>query len=441
MSKRHGLFLESGRRIRKDAGICGMLKPPRMKNDCFALPPGVDWTPVDDALQRLRKAVHLSVDSEVMPVEEAHGRLLAEPVRARRANPPGANSAVDGYGFSHSATGAGDQLMPLVEGRAAAGCPFLGHVPEGHAIRILTGALLPSGVNTVVLEEDCSTDGASIAFEGPVKMGANTRLKGEDVNEGELALPAGTRLGPPELALLVATGITDARVHRRLRVAVLSTGSEIALVGADSDPARTYDANRPMLLSLVREWMLEPVDLGLVPDDRDELRSRLDAGAENADVILTSGGASAGDEDHVSALLAESGSLGDWRIALKPGRPLALGVWRGVPVFGLPGNPVAALVCTLIFARPAMGVLGGEGWREPLGFNVPAAFEKSKKAGRREYLRARMNADGAAEAFMSEGSGRVSGLAWAGGLVEIGDDAREIRPGDPVRFIPYGSFR
>ncbi len=441
MSELHGFFPESATQVRNAGGTFEMLTPPRMKNDCFALPPGVDWTPVDDALQRLRKAVRLSVDSELMPVEEAHGRLLAEPVRARRANPPGANSAVDGYGFSHGATGAGDQLLPLVEGRAAAGCPFIGHVPEGHAIRILTGALLPPGVNTVVLEEDCSTDGASIAFEGPVKMGANTRLKGEDVDEGEPALPAGTRLGPPELALLVATGVTDVRVHRRLRVAVLSTGSEIARVGADFDPARTYDANRPMLLSLVRDWRLEPVDLGLVPDDRDALRSRLDAGAGNADVILTSGGASAGDEDHVSALLAESGSLGDWRIALKPGRPLALGVWRGVPVFGLPGNPVAALVCTLVFARPAMGVLGGEGWHEPLGFNVPAAFEKSKKAGRREYLRARMNADGAAEAFMSEGSGRVSGLAWAGGLVEIGDDAREIRRGDPVRFIPYGSFR
>ncbi|MDE0698366.1 MAG: molybdopterin molybdenumtransferase MoeA, partial [Boseongicola sp.] len=178
-----------------------MLTPPRMKNDCFALPPGVDWTPVDDALRRLRKAVHLSVDSEGVPVENADGRLLAAPVRALRANPPGANSAVDGYGFSHGATGAGDQLMPLAEGRAAAGCPFPGHVPAGHAIRILTGALLPSGVDTVVLEEDCSTDGASIAFEGPVKKGANTRMKGEDVKEGELAFPAGTRLGPPEIAL------------------------------------------------------------------------------------------------------------------------------------------------------------------------------------------------------------------------------------------------
>ncbi len=418
-----------------------MLKPPRMKDDCFALPPGVDWTPVDDALLRLRKALRPSVGSETVPVAEADGRLLAEPVRAWRANPPGANSAVDGYGFSHGAAGAGDRRLPLVAGRAAAGAPFPGHVPKGHAVRILTGALLPPGVDTVVLEEDCATDGASVAFEGSVKKGANTRLKGEDVSEGDVALPAGARLGPPGLALLAATGVTEVRVRRKLRVAVLSTGSEIVEAGADPGPARTYDANRPMLMSLMRDWRLEPVDLGLAPDDRDALRARLDAGADRADVILSSGGASAGDEDHVSALLAEAGSLGDWRIALKPGRPLALGVWQGVPVFGLPGNPVAALVCALIFARPAIGLLGGEGWREPLGFNVPAAFEKSKRAGRREYLRARMDADGAAEAFRSEGSGRVSGLAWADGLVEIGDGAREIRRGDPVRFIPYGSFR
>jgi molybdopterin molybdotransferase len=179
--------------------------------------------------------------------------------------------------------------------------------------------------------------------------------------------------------------------------------------------------------------------MGRVGDDRAALRARLDVAAETADVILTSGGASAGDEDHVSALLREAGAMQEWRIALKPGRPLALGMWRGTPVFGLPGNPVAALVCTLIFARPAMALLSGAGWSAPQGFDVPAAFEKRKKSGRREYLRARMR-DGRAEVFRSEGSGRISGLSWAEGLVEIDDDARHIRPGDSVRFIPFGSF-
>ena len=417
------------------------LKPPRLKNDCFALPPGVDWTPVDEALQRLRERLHIVVGSETVPLEQAGGRVLARNAVARRSNPPAANSAVDGYGFAHASTGDGDQILPLVEGRAAAGQPFSGSVPPGYAVRILTGALLPGGVDTVVLEEDCSTDGARVAFEGPVRKGANTREAGEDVAEGDVALRVGARLGAPEVALLAATGVTEVPVYDRLRVGVLSTGDEIVPPGDTADPARTYDANRPMLLELIRDWHMSAVDLGHVIDEKGALSARLDEAAARCDAILTSGGASAGDEDHVSALLGETGSRADWRIALKPGRPLALGVWQGVPVFGLPGNPVAALVCTMIFARPAFGMLGGEGWRVPTGFTVPAAFSKSKKPGRREFLRARLNAKGAAEVFHSEGSGRISGLAWADGLVEIEDGACRIESGDPVRYLPYAGFR
>jgi molybdopterin molybdotransferase len=194
-----------------------------------------------------------------------------------------------------------------------------------------------------------------------------------------------------------------------------------------------------MLLEMVRRFGHLAVDMGQVADDRSDLRSRLDAAAQTSDVILTSGGASAGDEDHVSALLRQEGAMTLWRIAVKPGRPLALGQWSGVPVFGLPGNPVAAMVCTLIFARPAMALMAGETWTEPQGFTVPAAFSKRKKAGRSKYLRARIR-NGAAEVFASEGSGRISGLAWAEGLVELPHEAAEITPGVPVRYIPFGSF-
>jgi molybdopterin molybdotransferase len=184
------------------------------------------------------------------------------------------------------------------------------------------------------------------------------------------------------------------------------------------------------------------VDLGHVEDRPDLIREALDRGAGVADAILTSGGASAGDEDHVARLLREEGQLSSWRIALKPGRPLALALWGGarVPVIGLPGNPVAALVCTLIFGRPALSLMAGAGWTEPQGFMIPAAFSKRKKPGRREYLRARVNAEGAAEVFASEGSGRISGLSWAEGLVELPDGAAEIGPGTPVRYLPYASF-
>lgn len=417
------------------------LKPPRLEDDCFALPPGVDWTPVDEALERLRQRLRPVVKEEKLPLAEAVGRVLSQDVRALRSNPPAANSAVDGYGFAHDATGDGDQVLPLVEGRAAAGQPFDGQVPRGKAVRILTGALLPDGVDTVVLEEDTATDGTQIAFRGPIKKGANTRTAGEDVMAGDPVLLKGTRLGAPEVAILAATGTTGVSVYGPLRVGVLSTGDELAEPGALTDPSRTYDANRPMLLAQLADWGMAGVDLGHVPDNRDALRQRLNAASARCDAILTSGGASAGDEDHVSGLLKETGTLADWRIALKPGRPLALALWDGVPVFGLPGNPVAALVCTLIFARPAFGILGGEGWKEPCGFMIPAAFSKDKKPGRREYLRARIDAEGRAEVFRSEGSGRISGLAWAEGLVEIGDGAETIRPGKLVRYLPFASFR
>ena len=423
------------------------LTPPRLRNDCFAMPQGVDWVPVDAALERLRAALVPITDTEDLPTAAAGQRILAEDVMARRANPPRANAAVDGFGFAHGALdGAGPYELPLQPGRAAAGQPLDGAVPKGAAVRILTGAILPDGVDSVVLEEDCAWDGARVAFDGPVKRGANTRRAGEDVDAGAPALPRGRRLTPADLALLSALGVGRVRVLRPLRVAVLSTGDELLSdPGAEAAPHQIFDANRPMLLEVARRWGHAPVDLGHAPDQEAEIAKRLDRGAAEADVILTSGGASAGDEDHVSRLLRTRAQLSSWRIALKPGRPLALALWPGaggqrVPVIGLPGNPVAALVCTLVFGRPALSLLAGAGWVAPQGFQVPAGFSKRKKPGRREYLRARLTAQGTAEVFASEGSGRISGLSWAEGLVELPDGAATITPGDMVRYLPYASF-
>ncbi|WP_108885161.1 molybdopterin-binding protein [Pseudoprimorskyibacter insulae] len=423
-------------RLRKAAS---RIAPPPLRNDCFALPPGVDWTPVDTALNMLRDRLHPVTSPEPVSVFAAAGRVLAEDVIAKRSNPPQPNTAVDGYGFKGGAPDDAPRWLPLVDGRAAAGAPYDGTVPDGHAVRVLTGAALPDGVDTVVLEEDTTTDAGQIAFRGPLRQGANTRKAGEDIAAGAVALPKGRVLTPADLALASAVGHGELMVQRPLRVAVLSTGDELLEPGDEAGPGQIFDANRPMLLALAAGWGYAPIDIGRVPDDRDTLKTRLDEAAEKADVILTSGGASAGDEDHVSALLRESGAMEEWRIALKPGRPLALGLWNNTPVFGLPGNPVAALVCTLVFARPAFRLLSGEAWHQPKGVMVPAAFTKRKKPGRHEYLRARLR-DGAAEVFKSEGSGRISGLSWAEGLVELGDGAAEITPGMPVKFIPYSAF-
>lgn len=414
------------------------LKPPPLRNDCFALPAGVHWTPVDEALELLRERLTPVTEVEAVYVAQAFGRVLAADVAAPRANPPLPNTAVDGYGFT-GGRAMGAHVLPLINERAAAGPRLTGHVPQGQAVRILTGAPLPEGVDTVVLQEDVIVQDGQIAFNGPIKTGANTRRAGEDVMAGEIILSMGRRVTPADMALLSATGVETVSVRTVLRVAIVSTGDELVEAGRAALDDQIYDANRPMLVAMITQMGHVAVDMGRCADDRGSLRALLDDAAARADVILTSGGASAGDEDHVSALLTEAGAMQLWRIAVKPGRPLALGMWNGTPVFGLPGNPVAAMVCSLVFARPAMAQLAGEGWSDPAGFEVPAAFSKSKKAGRREFLRARLR-DGKVEAFGSEGSGRISGLSWADGLIELSDEAQQINQGDLVRYIPFGSF-
>ncbi|WP_108835562.1 gephyrin-like molybdotransferase Glp [Tateyamaria sp. Alg231-49] len=411
---------------------------PPLKNDCFALPPGVHWTPVDKALADLRQRLGPVVGSETAPVNAALNRVLAAHVIAPRAHPPLPNTAVDGYGF---AGGKAESVhdMPVIAAQMTAGRTPDFEVPSGSAVRILTGAALPGGVDTVILQEDVQRTGGRISFHGPIKAGANTRAAGEDVETGACVVSAGRRLTPADLALLSAVGVGTVSVRAPLRVGVLSTGDELVAPGSDAGPGQIYDANRPMLLGLIDRLGHVGIDLGHVNDDRTALSGRFDDAAARVDVIVTSGGASAGDEDHVSALLNASGHMALWRIAIKPGRPLALGMWQGVPVFGLPGNPVAAMVCTLVFAAPALAQMAGAGWSAPQGFDVPAGFEKRKKAGRREFLRARTR-DGRVEVFQSEGSGRISGLSWAEGLVELPDDALHVRPGDPVRFIPWSGF-
>lgn len=415
----------------------------RLRDDCFALPPGIEWTPVDEALECLKKRLSCVVGSEEISLNNAAGRILATDVFAQRNNPPAANSAIDGYAFAWSALGKnteGKVNLPLEPGRAAAGHPFNRPVPVGHALRILTGAEVPVGTDTVVLQEDAKVGVGRVQFHAPKKQGANCRGLGEDAKAGEIALKAGRRVNAADIARLAVVGANLLSVRKPLRVGVLSTGDELIQPGASAATKGIFDANRPMLSQLVRDFGHEPVDLGAQQDRAEIVRAALDRGAAECDAILTTGGASAGDEDHISQLLRDEGHISTWRIAVKPGRPLALGMWNGVPVFGLPGNPVAAFVCALIFARPALAVMAGKAWAEPHGFMVPAAFAKSKKSGRREFLRARLNDRGEAEAFHSEGSGLIGGLSWSDGLVELFDEAGEIAPGTLVRYLPYSGF-
>ncbi len=411
----------------------------KLQNDCFALPPGINWTPVREALDALKTRMTAVTGIEELAIEDAAGRILAANVSAVRSHPPFANSAVDGYGFDASCLTAETTSLPILKGRAAAGSPFEGTVPFGHAVRVLTGAAIPDGVTSVALDEDVQVEGDTLIVDGALKPGANCRAAGEDMTAGQVILHQGRRLSAGDIASAISTGVSHASVRKRLRVAVLSTGDEVVQPGTAAGDGQIFDANRPMLASVLEAWGYDVVNVGHVRDDAASVRAALNEAAANADAILTTGGASAGDEDHVSTALRDGDSLHMWRIAIKPGRPLAMAMWNGVPVFGLPGNPVAAFVCTLVFARPSLSVLAGGEWSEPDGYVLPAAFSKNKKPGRMEYLRARYE-NGSVSVFASEGSGRVSGLSWATGLVEIGHEAQTITPGMPVTYIPFSNF-
>ncbi len=412
-----------------------------LADDCFALPPGVYWTPVDEALRVLEERLQSLTGVEEVPLSEAAGRIAAEPVHAYWDVPRCPNAAVDGYAYA-AASLAGKKAgrLPLTKGRAAAGHPFNGTLASGQALRILTGAPVPAGADTVVLQEETEAGDGWVKILRAPRPGANTRAAGEDLARGAVAVEEGNRLRPQDLAQAASSGASSLRVKKRLRVGILSTGDEIREAEPSLSPDAVADANRPMLRALVQEQGFECVDLGIAGDEGATVRSALKEARDRCDAVVTSGGASGGDEDHISRALAEAGSLHVWRVAVKPGRPLIMGNWDGMPVFGLPGNPVAVFVCFLVFARPALLRLAGAGWNEPRRYQVPLAADIRKKRGRREFLRARLNEAGAAEKFRSEGSGLISGLRWSEGLVELHEDTVEVAAGETVAFIPYTEF-
>ena len=292
-----------------------MSRPPKLNNDCFALPAGVHWTPVSEALHLLEQRLQCSVAVEPCAVESSDGRVLAQSVIAARSHPPFANSAVDGYAFAGGLQ-AGAQSLQLRDGRSAAGEAFKGRLLPGQALRILTGAALPGGADTVVLQEDVRIDDGRLQVTGPLKAGANARAAGEDMQQGAQIFPAGHQLRPEDLGVIAAAGLGEVSVFKPLKVAVISTGAELRAPGQAARVDQIFDANRPILCAVLRRWGMEVVDLGIVPDEAAAVRAALDRAKDCADVIMTSGGASAGDEDHMSTVLRASGGMALWRIAV-----------------------------------------------------------------------------------------------------------------------------
>jgi molybdopterin molybdotransferase len=385
------------------------------------------------------------VGTERRPLAACHGRILAEALVGERDVPGFDNVAVDGFAFAYGdlAQGGATRLR-LLEGRAAAGHPFAGRLPPGSALRVLTGAPLPAGADTVVMQEDVTLDGSAVVIGPGLKQGANRRRAGEDIRRGQLVLEPGLRLRPQDVGVAATLGHADLEVFRPVRVALLSSGDELLEPGAALADGATYDANRTLLQGLLAAQGCAVTDLGILPDRAEVVAEALRAAAAAHDVVLTSGGASRGDEDHVVRAVEREGRLHFWQIAVKPGRPLAFGQLGRCVFIGLPGNPVAAMVCFVYFARPVLIALGGGRWPTPRGFPVPADFAMNKKPGRREYLRARLRRgpDGRlrAERIAREGSGILTSLAEADGLVELAEPVTAVAAGDLVEFVPFSEL-
>lgn len=393
---------------------------------------------VDEALARLAAQVVAVDGTERLALAEALGRVLAEDVVSAVNVPPHANSAVDGWGFAAAARPQ-DGSMPVVA-TIAAGHAHDGAVAPGGAVRILTGAPVPAGVDCVAMQEDCSAADGHVTVP-PTTAGANVRPMGEDVAVGATVLKAGIRLRPQDLGLAAATGRTGLLVRRKLRAAVFSTGDEINEPGTKLPPGGIYDTNRTTASALLRSLGADVTDLGILPDRRDAIAAALADAARTNDVVLTSGGVSVGDEDHVKAAVEANGALHFWKMAIKPGKPVALGRVGDAAFIGLPGNPVAVMVSFMLVARPlVLGMMGIKDSSVPR-FTVSSGFAFRRKPGRREWLRARVRADQAgrlvAEKFPSDGSGVLTSMVWSDGLVELPEDLAEVAPGDTVAYIPY----
>ncbi len=414
----------------------------QLSDDCFAF--GGPLLSVEDVERLMFERVNPVVESQPVSLDAAAGRVLAEDVIAPLDLPPFDNSAVDGYAVRHADLDQGGATRLVVVDRLTAGRASARPARKGEAIRIFTGAPMPAGADTVFMQEDCRADGAWVIVPTGLKPGANRRLAGEDVRAGAVALPAGRRLGPQHIALAAALGLTELPVRRRVRVALFSTGDEIVEPGSRRPDAAVFDANRRLLAELLARLGAAITDLGILADDPRRLQSALAAAAENHDLVLTSGGVSTGEADHVRAAVEAVGKLVFWRVAIKPGRPVAMAVIKGAAFVGVPGNPVAAFVTFVRVVRPLLFRLAGALPDPMIALPVRAGFSYRKKKGRREYVRVtlRRGEDGSIEAskYPQDGAGILSSLTESAGLVELDEETTRIEPGQQVGFLPHASL-
>jgi molybdopterin molybdotransferase len=391
----------------------------------------------EEALETLLAAAQTVSRTEIIDSHLALGRVLAEAVCSTINVPPTDNSAMDGYALRVADVGNLPTRLPVSLRVPAGAAP--GVLPEGTAARIFTGAPIPSGADVVVPQEKCKAEEAGVIFEQALRAGDNIRRAGEDIRIGAEVLPVGTLLGPAHMGLLASIGVAQVRVYDRLRVAAFFTGDELVMPGEALGPGKIYNSNRHVLHGLLGALGCVVTDLGIIPDNLDATRAALREAAKGHDLIMTSGGVSVGEEDHVKNALQAEGELQTWKIAIKPGKPLAFGNVAGTPFIGLPGNPVSGFVTFRILAQPYIRKYQGASVVRPRAVTLRADFSWTKKIQMREFLRVRRNEQGGLDLFPRQGSGVLSSCVWADGMVENPPET-VIQPGDMVRYIPFGEL-
>jgi molybdopterin molybdotransferase len=420
----------------------------QLTDDCFAF--SGPLMPLAEMEKLIAERVAPVAETERVLLRDARGRITAADVRAPIDLPPFDNSAVDGYAVRHVDLAADADTPLTIAGRLTAGKRADIAMKVREAIRIFTGAAMPQGADTVFMQEDVRVEGDRVIVPRGLKRGANRRLAGEDARKGNVVLPAGTVLEAQHVALAAAVGITEIEVRRRLKVAVFSTGDEVVEPGAPRDVAAIFDSNRYLLAALLTRLGAEVTDLGILADDRYELVNALAAAAAAHDLVLTSGGVSTGEADHVRAAVERIGSLVFWRVAIKPGRPVAMGVIRGTDeddgaVFaGLPGNPVAVFVTFVRVVKPLLRRLGGARPERLIAQPVRVGFGYLKRKDRREYVRVSLQrgSDGEYEAVKHprDGAGILTSLTETDGLLEILEDVTSVEPGARIGFLSYAAL-
>ncbi len=397
--------------------------------------------PFEEALDYLLAQARPVSGTERLPLAQAQGRVLAEPVNSRVDVPPWDNSAMDGYAVNTQELSEGESLR--VSQRIAAGTAGSALQPAS-AARIFTGAPVPAGADAVVIQEVCEADGDRVRVRELPKPGANIRRAGEDIRQGEEVLSRGTRLTPQHLGLAASVGIAELTLYRRLRVAIFSSGDELVMPGGELGPGQIYNSNTFTLGGLVERMGCEVIQLGMVEDSLQATCDALRRGAEEADLILASGGVSVGEEDHVKPAVEQLGSLDLWKIAVRPGKPVAFGHVAGTPFLGAPGNPVSLFVTFTLFARPfLLRMQGVERDYLPTPYRAMAAFDKGSSDRRREYARGRLEIDAQGQAvvrlYPNNSSGVLSSVAWANGFAVL-PPMTAIAPGDMIDFLPFSEL-